>query len=81
MRWYSSAIEAAIKPLFQDKVNEMLRGTPGEQKHGREIAELYQANQELKMMQLSSPIAKVPPPDATTPKPSPAPQRRRGLRI
>lgn len=77
----NKAIEAAIKPLFQDKVNEMLRGTPGEQKHGREIAELYQANQELKMMQLSSPIAKVPPPDATTPKPSPAPQRRRGLRI
>ncbi|TDN39839.1 hypothetical protein E4631_23330 [Hymenobacter sp. UV11] len=71
------AVEAAIKPLFQDRVNEMLRGTPGEQKHGREIAELYQANQQLKMLHPNIPGAKLPPlGPAKGPSPAPTPRRR-----
>ncbi|MET4107634.1 hypothetical protein [Hymenobacter sp. UYP22] len=77
----NKGIEAAVKPIFQETVNQLLRGTPAEQQHGREIAGLYQANQAIQLVALNSPVAKVPPPPVLTPTPDPAPPRRRGPRL
>lgn len=41
-------IKEAVAQVFQRQVNQLLRGTPPQQEHGREIVELYRANQQLK---------------------------------
>lgn len=50
-------IENEIINVFIRKVNNLLAGTAEQQKHGREIAELYKINQELKSINPTSSIS------------------------
>ncbi|MDF7814171.1 hypothetical protein [Hymenobacter sp. YC55] len=78
----NKAIEAAIKPLFQNQVNELLRGTSGERKHGREIAKLYLENQQQRTLAPATPTTQLPTPRAMeTNQSSILPLKRRGPRL